>query len=168
MSTRIAIACVCVLVGLGAIVAVASTAGPPDGYFVYHGRDVRVQLPDRFRTVAEGGPDVVIAVSGSGGDSVELTAVPRRGQTLRAYERSTLQGIRNDAPGAQDLRREDVDVPGADEARRIRFHDPDDDRDVTLVIARDDDRFVTLAIDERAGSDALDEDTVEDSFALTS
>jgi hypothetical protein len=37
-----------------------------------------------------------------------------------------------------------------------------------MVIARDDDRFVTLSIDERAGSGALDVDTIEDSFALTS
>jgi hypothetical protein len=87
---------------------------------------------------------------------------------MAAYERFTLQNVRNAAPGAQGLRREDTDVDGADEARRISFRDPDRDRDVTMVIARDDDRFVTLSIDERAGSDALDVETIEDSFALTS
>ena len=35
-------------------------------------------------------------------------------------------------------------------------------------VPRDDERFVTLSIDQRAGSDAVDADTVEDSFALTS
>jgi hypothetical protein len=168
MSARILVACACVLVGLGAIVAVASTAGPPEGYFIYQGRDVRVDLPDDFRTSQEGARDIVIAVVGPQRDRVQIAAVPRRGRSLAAYERFTLENVRNAAPDAQDVRREDTDVDGADEARRISFHDPDRDRDVTMVIARDDDRFVTLSIDERAGSGALDVDTIENSFALTS
>jgi hypothetical protein len=168
MSARILVACACVLVGLGAIVAVASTAGPPDGYVIYHDRDVRVDLPDTFRTTSEGARDIVITAVGPQRDRIQIAAVPRRGRSLAAYERFTLQNVRNAAPGAQDLRREDTDVDGADEARRLSFHDPDRDRDVTMVIARDGDRFVTLSIDERAGSDTLDEDTVEDSFAIRS
>ncbi len=167
MSGRIAIACACVLVGVGAIVAVASTAGPPDGYAVFHARDVRVDLPSAFRTVHRGEPDIVVGVVGADRDSVQVAAVPTRGRTLAAYEQFTLQNVRNAAPAATGLQREDVKVPGADEARRIRFHDPDRDRDVTIVVARDGDRFVTLSIDERAGSAALDEATVEDSFEIT-
>ncbi len=169
MTARIAIACVCVLVGVGAIVAVASTAGPPEGYEVFHARDVRVYLPTDFRTVRRGQPDIIVGVVGPGRDSVQVAAVPTRGRTLAAYEQFTLENLRNAAPGATGLRREDVDVPGADEARRIAFHDPDRGRgrDVTMVIARDGDRFVTLSIDERAGSGALDEHAVEDSFAIS-
>jgi len=167
MSPRVAIACVCVVVGLAAIIAISSTAGPPDGYVVFHERDVRVYLPDAFRTTAEGERDILIAVVGPDRDSVQVAVVPRRGRSMARYERFTLANVRNAVPSATDLRREDVDVPGADEARRMTLHDPDRDRDITIVIARDDKRFVTLSIDERAGSDALDEGTVEDSFALT-
>jgi hypothetical protein len=168
VNTRIAVACACVVVGVGAIVGVSATAGPPDGYAVFHDRDVRLDLPTDFRTVRRGQADIIVDVVGRDRDSVQVAEVPTRGRTLKAYEQFTLQNVRNAAPGATDLLRDDVDVPGADEARRIRFHDPGRDRDVTIVIARDGSRFVTLSIDERAGSDALDEDTVEDSFAISS
>jgi hypothetical protein len=170
MSARILVACACVLVGLGAIVAVASTAGPPDGYTVFHDRDVRVYLPTDFRTVAEGQRDVIVAVVSRdrARDSVEVATVPTRGRSLRAYELFTLQNVLRAAPEAQDVVRDDVDVPGADEARRLTYHDPDRDRDGTIITARDGDRFVTLAIDVDAHSAALDGDAVEDSFAVTS
>lgn len=170
MNTRIVVACVCVLVGLGAIVGVSATAGPPDGYEVFHDRDVRVDLPTAFRTVRQGQPDIIVAVVGVGGDrvdGVEVATVPRRGRSLHEYELFTLQNVLRAAPNAQ-VARDDVDVPGADEARRITLHDPDRDRDVTLVIARDGDRFVTLSIDVGAHSAAVDASTVEDSFTITS
>jgi hypothetical protein len=170
MSARVAIACVCVLVGLGAIVGVSATAGPPDGYAVFHDRDVRVDLPTDFRTVRQDQGDIIVEVAGPARDRVEVAEVPVRGRTLAAYERLALENVRNAAPGVTSLRREDADVPGADEARRIAFHDPDRDRDrdVTIVIARDGARFVTLSIDVHSGSSAVDEPTVEDSFTITS
>lgn len=167
MTTRILVACACVLVGLGAIVGVASTAGPPDGYEVFHDRDVRVDLPTRFGTVGVGDPNVIVAVAGPGRDSVQVTTAPSRGRSLAAFERATLQDVRTTAPDAQDLRREDVDVQGADEGRRLTFRNPDGDREVTLIIARDGNRFYTLAIDAGGDGDALDANTVEDSFAIT-
>jgi hypothetical protein len=167
MSTRIVVACVCVLVGLGAIVGVSATAGPPDGYVVFHDRDVRVDLPSDFRTVHRGQPDIVVAVVGGDRDGVEVATVPTRGRSLHEYELFTLQNVLRAAPNAQ-VERDDVDVPGADEARRITLHDPDRDRDVTIVIARDGDRFVTLSIDVGAHSAAVDASTVEDSFTITS
>ncbi len=165
--TRIVVACACVVVGLGAIVGVAATAGPPDGYEVFHDRGVRVDLPTGFRAVGGGGPTTVVAVAGPDRDGVQVTAVPTGGRSLHDQEIRTLQRARAAAPDAQDVARDDVDVPGADEARRITFHDPGRDRDVTIVIARDGDRFVTLSIDRAAHSAALDEQTVEDSFAIS-
>lgn len=167
MTTRIVAACLCVVAGLGAIVGVATTAGPPDGYDVFHDRDVRVYLPTDFRTVRQGERDIIVGVVGPDRDRVQVATVPTRGRSLARYEQFTLQNVRAAAPDAQDLRREDVDVPGADEARRLSFHDPGRDRDVTMVIARDGERFVTLSVDVRGGSSALDEQTVEDSFAIS-
>jgi len=169
MSTRLLVACACVVVGLAAIVGISSTAGPPDGYVVFHDRDVRVYLPDDFRTVAEGERDVIIAVVSRdrARDGVEVATVPTRGRSLRRYEIFTLENVLRAVPDAQDVAREDVDVPGADEARRLTYHDPERDRDATIITARDDDRFVTLSIDVDAHSAALDQDAVEDSFAVT-
>jgi hypothetical protein len=170
MSARILVACACVVVGLGAIVAVASTAGPPEGYLIYHGRDIRVDLPDDFRTVAEGQRDVIIAVVSRdrNRDRVEVATVPARGRSTRDYDVFTLENVFRAAPNAEDVVREDTDVPGADEARRITYHDPDRDRDGTIVIARDGERFVTLSINVGSHSADLDVPTVEDSFAITS
>lgn len=167
MSARILVACACILVGLGAIVAVSSTAGPPDGYRVFADHDVRVYLPDSpgFRTRQAGQRDVFVETANRQGDAVLVVGVPVRRRSLTAYEQVTLANARMAAPDLEDLRREDVDVPGADEARRITFHDPDSDRDATIVIARDHDRFVTLTVD--TADDAIDTKTVEDSFAIT-
>lgn len=167
MTSRIAVACACVLVGLGAIVGVASTAGPPEGYAVFHDRGVRVELPTDFRAIRRDDGDVIVAVLGPDGAGVQVATVPTRGRSLAAYEQFRLQNVRTAAPGVQDVRREDVDVSGADEARRLTFRDGD--RDVTMVIARDGERFSILSIDvpRGAGDELLDVESVEDSFAIT-
>jgi hypothetical protein len=168
MTARIAVACVCLVVGLAAIVGVASTAGPPDGYRVFADRDVRVYLPDspEFSVRNAGQRDIFVESSDDQGNGVLVAGVPRRGRTLSAYERFELENARMAAPRMEDLRREDVDVPGADAARRMTFHDPDRQHDATIIIAQDDDRFVTLTID--TAKEAIDTQDVEDSFAITS
>jgi hypothetical protein len=167
MSARILVACACVLVGLGAIVAVASTAGPPDGYRVFADRAVRVYLPDSpgFHIRNLGQRDVFVETANRAGDAVLVAGVPVQGRSLADYERFTLENARMAAPDMRDLRREDVDVPGADEARRLTFDDPDRNHEATIVIARDDDRFVTLTVD--TAGDVIDVDTIVDSFAIT-
>jgi hypothetical protein len=167
MSQRILIACLLVLAGVGAIVAIATTAGPPDGYVAFHDRKVRAYLPADWRTIQRNQGPVIIDIAGPDRDTVELSAEPRRGRTLAQFETDTLDAIRSDAPDIQNLQREDTDVTGADEARKLTFHNQD--LDVTLILARDGDRFVQLTINDvvdNGKDDSLDPKTVEDSFAV--
>lgn len=169
MTSRVAVACACVLVGLGAIVGVASTAGPPDGYRVFHAHDIRVDLPISFETTTFGAPGVLADLAGPHRERITLTTKRARDRSLAAQELLALRQMRRVTPEVVNLRREDVDVPGADEARRITFRDVAHEVDVTTIIARDGDRYVTLSIEMPygAGDEVLDADSVEDSFAIT-
>jgi len=159
---------VLVAAGLAGIVALSTTAGPPDGYWGFDQDGVRVDLPRDLRTAPTSGPDVLIEVGDERGDGVLVASVPRRGRTLERYVAFTIQGIRGGRAAGEVVEDEEADVPGADDARRLVADYRERGLRTTQVIAQAGSRFVTLSVTERrdAPDAVLDTDTIVDSFEL--
>jgi hypothetical protein len=153
------------IVGVGLLLLVASTAGPPDGYQRFSERNVHVYLPDDFQVRARNEPDVVASASDGRGSAIEVTDVPAHGRSLDAFVRTARREI--ERRGGDITGDDAVDVGGADDARELTIRYPDIDFDTTRVVARLDDRFYTLIVADatRRGPD-LDNATIADSFYL--
>lgn len=168
MMRTAAISAALVVLGLGTIVALAPTAGPPDGYWVFDQDGVRVDLPDGLRSAPTGGRGVLIEVSDGHGDAVLVARVPRHGRSLDGYVGFTVQRIRGGRSPGRVVESEATDVPGAEDAQRIVADYPQRRRRTTQVIAESGERFVTLSV--TVGRDTpdsvIDVDAVVDSFEV--
>ena len=147
--------------GVGAIVAVASTAGPPDGYARFSSSGVHVYRPTALDVVASGGSSVVLNARGSEGSVRIVKSAVRGGQALSSVGREAL--------GTGDVVRDaSEDVTGADAAREVVVEDPSGRARRTAVVARRDDDLYVLTVSVRRGTpeSVLDAQTVVDSFYL--
>jgi len=157
-----------VVAGLAGIVALATTAGPPDGYRVFERDGLQVLLPEDLRTVPAGGPDVLVEATDGRGSGVLVATVPRRGRSLERYVAFTVAGIRGGDDAGEVVADEEADVPGADDARRLVADYRERGLRTTRVIAQTGSRFVTLSVTVRrdAPDAVLDTDTIVDAFEV--
>jgi hypothetical protein len=152
------------VVGIGAIVAVASTAGPPDGYARFSSSGVHVYRPTALDVVASGGSSVVLNARGAEG-SVRIVKSPARGRgSLSSVGREALSS----AGGGGVVRDASEDVTGADAAREVVVEDAAGRARRTAVVARRDEDLYVLTVSVRRGTpdSVLDAQTVADSFYL--
>jgi hypothetical protein len=149
--------------GIGAIVAVASTAGPPEGYARFASEGAHVYRPTALRVVASGGRPVVLNVRGAQG-AVRIVTLPAESHALGPSARAALA----EAGGGRIASDEPADVTGADDAREVVADDAQQRTRRTAVIARQDDRVYVLTVSVRRGTpdSVLDSQTVVDSFYL--
>jgi hypothetical protein len=157
------ISLVLAVVGVGAIVAVASTTGPPDGYARFSSGDVHVYRPLALTEVASGGSSVVLNARGAPG-AVRVITMPSKGRPLDPVAREALA----QAGGGRIASDEKVDVTGADDAREIVSDDPERKVRRTVLVAQQDDRLYVLNVSVRRTTpeNVLDGKTVVDSFYL--
>lgn len=152
------------VVGLGAIVAVASTAGPPDGYARFSSEGVHVYRPTALEVVASGGSEVVLNARGSEGSVRIVRSAARGGRSLSSVGRDALTSV----GGGDVVRDASEDVTGADAAREVVVEDRSGRTRRTAVVARRDDDLYVLTVSVRRGTpeSVLDAQTVVDSFYL--
>lgn len=151
--------------GLGAIVGVATTAGPPDGYARFSSSGVHLYRPTALEVVSSGGSEVVLNARGPAGAVRVVSEPAERGRTLGATGRAALTA----AGGGRVVRDESHDVTGADAAREVVAEDAQGQVRRTAVVAQRDNRVYVLTVSVRRGtpSSVLDAQTVVDSFYLT-
>ncbi|HWV84028.1 MAG TPA: hypothetical protein VNZ62_01165 [Capillimicrobium sp.] len=159
---------VLVVAGLAGIVALSTTAGPPDGYWVFEQDGVRVDLPEHLRSEPSAGRDVLIKLGDGHGTGALVARVPRRGRTLERYVAFTVAGIRGGDDPGHVVDSEGTDVPGADDAHRLVVEYPDHGLRTTQVIAQAGSRFVTLSVTVRRDrpNGVVDTDEIVGSFEI--